>query len=87
MEVRIRMQRAGNPAQKTVNWRIVAANRPEARQGGHLDILGYYDPGKKNAPFKIDYVKLEKWLKNGAQMTDTIRTLVNKDKREAAKKK
>ena len=87
MEVRIRLQRAGNSAQKTYNWRIVAANRSEARQGGHLDVLGYYNPGDRKNIFKIDHVKLEKWIKNGAQMTDTIRTLVNKDKREVSKKK
>jgi len=43
-----------------------------------MDILGYYDPAKKPAVISLNKEKLEKWLKKGAQMTDTVRTLVKK---------
>ncbi len=82
MEVKIRMQRAGDPAQKSHNWRIVAISKCKARDGRVLEIMGHYDPAKKPAVYKLDISKIEKWLKNGAQMSDTVRTLYNKTKRQ-----
>ncbi|MBF0569410.1 MAG: 30S ribosomal protein S16 [Candidatus Omnitrophica bacterium] len=81
MEVRIRMQRTGDPAQKNLNWRIVAIPKQSPRDGRVLDILGHYDPAKKPAVYKIDTAKVEGWVKKGAQMTDTVRTLYNKAKK------
>lgn len=81
MEVKIRMQRTGAPAQKNYNWRIVVISKYRARDSRVLDIVGHYDPAKKPAVYKIDTVKVEKWIKNGAQMTDTVRTLYNRSKK------
>ncbi len=78
MEVRIRMQKAGKAASKRYNYRIVAVGRAKSRQADHLDLLGYYDPSKKPAALSIDKAKLEKWVKQGAQMSDTVRSLVKK---------
>lgn len=83
MEVRIRMQRTGDPAQKNYNWRIVAISKQASRDGRALEQLGHYDPSKKPAVYKIDVAKVEKWVKQGAQMTDTVRTLYNKAKKAA----
>lgn len=81
MEVMIRMQKFGDSAQKTYNFRIVAIPKCRPRDGRVLEILGHYDPAKKPATYKLDVVKLEKWLKNGAQMSDTVRSLYNKTKK------
>lgn len=82
MEVRIRLQKAaGKSAKKHYNFRVVAINRTDARQGRHLDLLGYYDPAKKPAAILINHDKLEKWLKHGAQMSDTVKSLVAKSKK------
>ncbi len=78
MEVRIRMQKAGKTANKRYNYRIVAIGRAKSRQADHLDLLGYYDPSKKPAALSIDKAKLEKWIKQGARMTDTVRSVVKK---------
>lgn len=53
-------------------------SRKEGRDGRNLDILGYYDPAKKPASVSIDHDKLQKWVEKGAQMTDTVRSLVKK---------
>ena len=82
MEVKIRMQKAGEPAQKNYNWRIVVISKGTARDGKVLEIVGHYDPSKKPAAYKIDTAKVEKWVKNGAQMSDTVRTLYNKTKKQ-----
>lgn len=85
MEVRIRLQKAGKIASKRYNYRVVAISRNTARQGRNLDILGYYDPSKKPASLSINEEKLEKWIKQGARMTDTISSLL-KVQRKAKKK-
>lgn len=76
MEVKIRLQRAGKAANKRHNYRVVAINRTETRDGRHLDLLGYYDPAKKPAVVSIDKEKLDKWLKKGARMSATVKALV-----------
>ena len=78
MEVRIRLQKAGNTSNKNYNYRIVVISRAKARQGRHLDILGFYDPAKKPAAVSVNLEKLDQWVKNGAQMSDTVRSLVRK---------
>ena len=81
MEVKIRLQRAGKPASKRYNYRIVAISRAENRDSKHLDLLGYYDPAKKTANVSIDEDKLNKWLKNGARMSDTVKSLLKSQKK------
>ena len=81
MEVMIRMQKFGDPAQKTYNWRIVAIPKSRARDGRVLEILGHYDPAKKPAQYKLELEKMDKWIKNGARMTDTVKSLYLKSKK------
>jgi small subunit ribosomal protein S16 len=81
MEVRIRLQKAGKVSSKVYNYRIVAMSRKEGRDGRNLDILGYYDPAKKPASLSLDTDKLQKWVEKGAQMSDTVRSLVSKAKK------
>lgn len=81
MEVRIRLQKAGKSAKKRYNYRIVAMSRTQSRQSRTLEILGYYDTVKEPAVMEIQQDKLEKWLKNGAQMSDTVKSIVKKIKK------
>ncbi len=76
MEVRIRLQKAGKSASKRYNYRIVAISKENTRDGRHLDLIGHYDPAKQPAVVSINKTKLNKWLKEGAQMSDTVKTLV-----------
>ncbi len=76
MEVRIRLQKAGKPANKRYNYRIVAMSRTQNRDGKHLELLGYYDPAKKPAAVSINKEKLDRWLKKGARMSATVKSLV-----------
>ncbi len=80
MEVRIRLQKAGKVANKAYNYRIVALPAKEGRDGRALEILGYYDPSKKPASFKLEKVKIEAWVAKGAQLSDTVRSLMKKTK-------
>lgn len=78
MEVRIRMQKVGKGANRSTNYRIVAIGRSRTRDGRRLEILGYYDPSKKPAILSLNREKINAWVQKGAQMTDTVRSLVAK---------
>ena len=80
MEVRIRLQKAGKTANKRYNYRIVVISRASSRQGRHLDLLGFYDPAKNPAVMSLNKEKLNTWVQKGAQMSDTVRSLLKKNK-------
>ena len=80
MEVKIRLQKAGKGSSKRYNYRVVAISKAKTRDGRYLELLGYYDPAKKPASLSINQTKLDKWLKQGAVMSDTVRSLVKKQK-------
>ncbi|MBI3601536.1 MAG: 30S ribosomal protein S16 [Candidatus Omnitrophica bacterium] len=80
MEVRIRLQKAGKVANKAYNYRIVVLPRQEGRDGRTLDILGYYDPTKKPAMYSLEKEKINAWVAKGAQLSDTVRSLLKKAK-------
>jgi len=71
MSVSIRMSRYGR--KKKPFYRIVAADKRSPRDGAFLDIIGTYDPRTKETNIKKDIA--EKWIKNGAQLSDTVKDL------------
>lgn len=77
MPVKIRLARHGR--RKRPFYRIVAADSRSPRDGKFLEVLGYYDPLQEPAEVKIDHEKAIKWLKNGAQPTDTARSLLSRE--------
>ncbi len=81
MEVRIRLQRIGRSSKHRYNYRVVAMSRAKGRDSRNLDIIGHYDPAKQPAEIVINHDKLDKWISNGASMSDTVRTIVKKSKK------
>ena len=73
MAVKIRLQRFG--AKKRPFYRIVAADSHSKRDGRYLEIIGTYNPLTEPATVKIDEEKAQKWLHEGAQVTDTVKNL------------
>jgi len=84
MEVRIRLQKSETKAKGRYNYRIVAIPRNLTRQGRALENLGFYDPSAKPAVIDIDVPKIEAWIAKGAQISDTVRSLVKKVKAKKA---
>ncbi|MBQ8414476.1 MAG: 30S ribosomal protein S16 [Clostridia bacterium] len=76
MAVKIRLTRMGK--KKNPFYRIVVADERSRRDGAPIDEIGYYDPMTTPANVKIDADKATKWLNNGAQPTDTVRSLLKK---------
>ena len=76
--VKIRLQRAGK--KKAPFYHIVVADSKSPRDGKIIELLGTYDPLTEPSTIKLDMEKVEKWLKNGAKPTDTVKTLIEKAK-------
>ena len=74
MAVKLRLQRFGS--NKKPFYRVVASESSRPRDGKFLEILGTYDPliGKVS----VDAQKVQKWLGNGAQPTETVKSLFKK---------
>ena len=76
MAVKIRLKRMG--AKKAPFYRIVVADSRSPRDGAFIEEIGYYNPLTNPADVKIDLEKTKKWLGNGAQPTDTVKSIINK---------
>ena len=76
MAVKIRLRRMG--AKKTPFYRIVGADSRFPRDGRFIEELGYYNPLKNPIELKVNDEKVKSWIKNGAQPTDTVKSLFKK---------
>ena len=65
-------------AKKTPFYRIVVADSRYPRDGRFIEEIGYYNPMTEPKEIKIDAEKAKKWLGNGAQPTETVKTLFKK---------
>ena len=72
--VKIRLRRMG--AKKAPFYRIVVADARSPRDGRCNEEIGTYNPLTEPSTVKIDDEKAQAWIKNGAQPTDTVRTLL-----------
>ncbi len=76
MAVKIRLRRMG--AKKAPFYRIVVADSRYPRDGRFIEEIGVYDPTKEPTVFRVDEEKVQKWIANGAQPTDTVKALLKK---------
>ena len=74
--VKIRLQRQGK--KRAPFYHIVVADSRSPRDGKIIEQLGTYDPMTEPATIKLDKEKVEKWIKNGAKPTDTVKVLIEK---------
>jgi len=72
--VKIRLRRMG--AKKAPFYRIVVADARSPRDGRCIEEIGTYNPLTNPATIQVDAEKVQTWIKNGAQPTDTVRGLL-----------
>ena len=72
--VKLRLKRYGK--KREASYRIVAIDSRARRQGRPIQELGYYNPRTKETILQA--AEIAKWLKKGAQPSDTLRALLNK---------
>ncbi len=75
--VKIRLTRHG--AKKRPFYRVVVADSRSPRDGRFIEILGHYDSTKDPAVFKVNEERAIEWMNNGAQPTDTVRSLFSRE--------
>ena len=76
MAVKIRLKRIG--AKKAPFYRVVVADSRYPRDGRFIEEIGYYNPLTNPVDIKIDAEKANKWISNGAQPTETVKSLLKK---------
>ena len=76
MAVKIRLRRMG--AKKAPFYRVIVADERSPRDGRFIEEIGYYNPLTNPAEIKIDGEKAKKWIANGAQPTETVKSLLKK---------
>ena len=77
MSVKLRLQRGGRK-HRPYYW-IVAADSRMPRDGRFLEKLGHYNPMRDPAEVSLDHGLALKWLKQGAQPSDTVRSILSKE--------
>ncbi len=82
MAVSIRLRREG--AKNRPYYKVVVADSRSPRDGKFIEIIGTYDPKKPghNSTLKLD--RAEYWMSKGAQASDTVRSLIKKNKKQVA---
>jgi len=82
MAVSIRLRREG--AKNRPYYKVVVADSRSPRDGKFIEIIGTYDPKKPdhNSSLKLD--RIDHWISQGAQPSDTVRSLIKKNKKQVA---
>ena len=82
MAVSIRLRREG--AKNRPYYRVVVTDSRSPRDGKFIEIIGTYDPKLtgQNSSFSVE--RAEYWISKGAQPSDTVRSLIKKQKKTAA---
>jgi small subunit ribosomal protein S16 len=76
MAVKIRLKRMGK--KKMPSYRVVVADARSPRDGRIIEKIGWYNPLSNPSTLQIDEEKALKWLKNGAQPTEVVVSLLKR---------
>ncbi|HVE46791.1 MAG TPA: 30S ribosomal protein S16 [Acidimicrobiales bacterium] len=74
MAVKLRLMRMGKKKQPT--YRVVAADARSPRNGRFIELVGTYEPRAEPSKILIDNEKALRWLRSGAQPTETVEKLL-----------
>lgn len=78
----IRLTRVG--ARNRAYYRVVAVDHRKKRDGRALEQLGTYDPLTEPPAIKLQTERIEAWQAKGAQLSDAVRSLVRRARKQAA---
>ena len=85
MAVHIRLKRVGKNPKKNPHFRIAVFHDTRGRDGRFIEELGFYNP--RNNLIKLKKQRLEYWLKNGAQLSLTVKSIAKKAGEDATQDK
>jgi small subunit ribosomal protein S16 len=73
----VRLRRAGSKSRPF--FRVVVTEHSSPREGRFVEIVGHYNPRTKPETLVLDRARVEHWVSAGAKMSDTVRTLVDRN--------
>ena len=73
----IRLARFG--AKKKPSYRVVVIEKERARNSRSVEVVGFYNPVTQPMTVKLDHDRIEYWMKNGAQPSETVARLLKKN--------
>ena len=82
MAVSIRLRREG--AKNRPYYKVVVADRHSPRDGKFIEAVGTYDPKKPGHNSTLNVDRVEYWISKGAQPSDTVLSLIKKNKKTTA---
>ena len=82
MSVSIRLRREGNL--NNPYYKVVVADQRSPRDGKFIEIVGNYDPKLPGENANVDISRIDYWIKNGAQPSETVRSIIKKARRKEA---
>jgi len=82
MAVSIRLRREGT--KNRPYYKVVVADRRSPRDGKFIEIIGAYDPKVSGQNSTLNLDRVEYWISKGAQPSDTVRSLIKKNKKATA---
>lgn len=82
MAVTIRLRREGTTNRPY--YKVVVADSRSPRDGKFIEILGTYDPRKTDDNSQINLARVDYWVGKGAQPSDTVRSLIKKNRKRPA---
>ena len=82
MAVAIRLKREGTRDRPF--YRIVATDSRKPRDGRPIESLGTYDPMKKGENYEVSVERVDYWISVGAQISDTVGSIVKKARKSQA---
>lgn len=77
----IRLARFG--AKKKPTYRVVVIDKERARNSRSLEVVGHYNPIAKPAQVDLKHERIDYWIKNGAQPSDTVTRLLKANPAQA----
>ena len=80
MAVKIRLKRFGTKNRQ--QWRVVVADVKMPRDGRFIEEIGYYDPLPAKEKLEVKQARLDYWVKQGAQVSPALRSLLKRSKRQ-----
>ncbi|HSU61105.1 MAG TPA: 30S ribosomal protein S16 [Bryobacteraceae bacterium] len=78
----IRLARFG--AKKKPTYRVVVIDKERARNSRSVEVVGHYNPVANPAQIQLNRERIEYWMKNGAQPSDTVNRLLKSAPAEAS---
>jgi small subunit ribosomal protein S16 len=73
----IRLARFGSKKKPT--YRLVVIDKERARNSRAVEVVGHYNPVSKPKQVVIKHERVQHWMKNGAQPSDTVRRLLEQN--------